>query len=66
MACGAASDHAPAGERREDTGGGAAATGGTAGVEEAVSGGSQVSEARACDKLRAGSGAPGLNGPPAC
>ena len=40
--CGAGSDHTRAGERREDTGGGAAPTRGTAGVEEAVSGGSQV------------------------
>ena len=33
----AAADHTQAGERREDTRGGAAATGGAAGVEEAVS-----------------------------
>ena len=37
MACGAGSDHTSAGERREDTGSGAASTGGTAGAEEAVS-----------------------------
>ena len=44
--CRAGSDHTPAGERREDTGGGAAPIGGTPGMEEAVSGESQISEAR--------------------